>query len=65
MRGEEWRFICLMNNNKKTLVKLLSYLDEGVETPLTKHVLEEGVVFWAADMRLQLRGQCCQQLIQT
>lgn len=54
-----------MNNNKKTLVKLLSYLDEGVEAPLTKHVLEEGVVFWAADMRLQLRGQCCQQLIQT
>lgn len=52
----------LVSYNKEAL--FLFYLDQRLEAPLPKHVLEEGVVLWAADMGLQLGGQSRQQLIQ-
>lgn len=43
----------------------LLYLNKWVETSLSKHILKEGVVLRAVDMRLQLGWQGRQQLIQT
>lgn len=53
------------NFKRKRLFFLAIYLDQRVKAPLSKHVLEEGVVLWAADMGLQLGGQSRQQLVQT
>ena len=41
------------------------YLDQRVEALLPEHLQEEGVVFRPADIGVELRGQRCQQLIQT